>query len=284
MRHHNLPPNNLERQVQRATTHPWFEKLARFGYAAKGAVYFVIGLLATQAAIGSGGETTNTSGALREILAQPFGKFLLSLVAIGIIGYVLWRLVQTFLDPEHRGEELSAKRIVQRLGYAVSAISYGGLAATAIRLIFGLRTDGNSASPQDWTARFLAQPFGQWLVGLAGGIVVVVGLYHLYQAYKAKFMQEFKQHQMSLNERQWAKRAGQFGIAARGVVFAVIGIFLIVAAWQSNASQAKGFGEALAALERQPFGSWLLALVALGLIAYSVYALVEARYRRIVHS
>lgn len=270
--------------MQRATTHPWFEKLARFGYAAKGVVYFVVGLLATQAAIGSGGETTSTSGALREILAQPFGKFLLSLIASGIIGYVLWRLVQTFLDPEHRGEELSAKRIVQRLGYAFSAISYGGLAATAIRLIFGLRTNGNSASPQDWTARFLAQPFGQWLVGLAGGIIVVVGLYHLYQSYKAKFMQEFKQHQMSLNERKWAKRTGQFGIAARGVVFAVIGIFLIVAAWQSNASQVKGFGEALAALERQPFGSWLLALVALGLIAYSVYAVVEARYRRIVNS
>ena len=284
MKHHNSPPNNLEQQAQRAAGHPWFEKLARFGYAAKGAVYFVVGLLATQAAIGSGGETTNTSGALREILAQPFGKFLLSLVAVGIIGYMLWRLVQTVLDPEHRGEELTAKRIVQRLGYAFSAISYGGLAATAIRLIFGLSTNENSASPQDWTARFLAQPFGQWLVGLVGGIIVVVGLYHLYQAYKAKFMQEFKQHQMSLQERKWAKRVGQFGIAARGVVFGVIGIFLIVAAWQSNASQAKGFGEALAALERQPFGSWLLALVALGLIAYSLYALVEARYRRIINS
>jgi hypothetical protein len=284
MKHHNFPPN-LEQQAQRAAAHPWFEKLARFGYAAKGIVYFVVGLLATQAAIGSGGETTSTSGALQEIVAQPFGKFLLSLVAIGIMGYVLWRLVQTFLDPEHQGEELTAKRIVQRLGYAFSAVSYGSLALTAIGLIFSFgQGDSSDVSAQDWTARFLAQPFGQWLVGLAGGLTVAVGLFHLYKAYKAQFMQKFKQHQMSLNERKWAKRVGQFGIAARGFMFGVIGIFLIMAAWQSNASQAKGFGEALAALERQPFGSWLLALVALGLIAYSIYALVEARYRRIVNS
>ncbi|MBM0744811.1 DUF1206 domain-containing protein (plasmid) [Phormidium sp. CLA17] len=283
MTHHNSQPQNLHQQAQRVAAHPWVEKLARFGYAAKGTVYFVVGLLAAQTAIGSGGETTSTSGALEEIVAQPFGKVLLGLIAIGIMGYVFWRLVQTVLDPEHQGEKLSLKRVAQRLGYAVSAISYGSLVLTAIGLLFSLgEGEGNSLTTEDWTARFLSQPFGQWLVGLAGGLTVIVGLYHFYNAYQAKFMQKFKQHQMSPTEHKWTKRAGQFGMAARGFMFGLIGIFLILAAWQSKASQARGFGGVLATLEHQPFGSWLLGIVALGLIAYSIYALVEARYRHIV--
>ncbi|XHX78813.1 MAG: DUF1206 domain-containing protein [Stenomitos frigidus ULC029] len=283
MTHHNSQPQKRHQQAQRVAAHPWVEKLARVGYAAKGTVYFVVGLLAAQTAIGSGGETTSTSGALEEIVAQPFGKVLLGLIAIGLMGYVFWRLVQTVLDPEHQGEKLSLKRVAQRLGYAVSAFSYGSLALTAIGLLFSVGGgEGNSLTTEDWTARFLSQPFGQWLVGLAGGLTVIVGLYHLYNAYQAKFMQKFKQHQMSPTEHKWTKRAGQFGIAARGLMFSLIGLFLILAAWQSKAAQARGFGGVLATLEHQPFGSWLLGIVALGLISYSIYALVEARYRHIV--
>lgn len=282
MTHHHFQPQNLQQQAQRVAAHPWVEKLARFGYAAKGTVYFVVGLLAAQTAIGRGGETTSTSGALEEIVAQPFGKVFLSLIAIGIMGYVFWRLVQALLDPEHQGEKFSAKRIARRLGYAFSAISYGSLALTAIGLIFSFG-EGDSFTLEYWAARLLSQSLGQWLVGLAGGLTIVVGLYHLYNAYQAKFMQKFKQQQMSSAEQKWTKRAGQFGIAARGFMFGLIGIFLILAAWQSKASQARGFGGVLATLEHQPFGSWWLGLMALGLIAYSIYALVEARYRHIVN-
>jgi hypothetical protein len=183
MPHPNSQPQNLQQQAQQAAAHPWVEKLVRFGYAAKGTVYFVVGLLATQTAIGSGGETTSTSRTLEEIVAQPFGKVLLSLIAIGLMGYVVWRLVQTILDPEHQGEKLNVQRIAQRLGYAVSAISHGSLALTAIGLIFSFSEgDGNPLTTEDWTARFLSQPFGSWLVGLAGGLTVSMGLYHLYFA------------------------------------------------------------------------------------------------------
>lgn len=88
---------------------------------------------------------------------------------------------------------------------------------------------------------------------------------------------------MSNNEQTWAVRLGRLGIAARGIVFTVIGFFLIQAAKQSDASQAKGFGEALASLEQNPFGPWILGLVALGLISYGIYSVVEARYREILH-
>lgn len=280
MTRHNSPGNPVRQPLQQATTSPWFERLARLGFAAKGAVYFVVGLLAAQAAVGVGGQTTDSEGALQAIVTQPFGKFLLSIVALGILGYVLWRVVEAIFDPEHAGEELNAKRIAKRLGYAFSALVYAGLAFTAVKLILGTGGGGGD-STQDWTARFLAQPFGQWLVGLGGLIVVGVGLSYFYQAYTAKFQRKFKQHQMSPTEQKWAKRVGQFGIAARGIVFTIIGIFLILAAIQSDASQARGLGGALAALAQQPFGPWLLGLVALGLIAYSIYSLIEARYRQI---
>ncbi|NJR25037.1 MAG: DUF1206 domain-containing protein [Richelia sp. CSU_2_1] len=281
MNQRNSPTDSLKQPVRRATSQPWFDRLARLGYAAKGLVYFLVGFLAAQAAFGTGGRTTDSRGALTTIVTQPFGKFLLFVVTIGIIGYVLLRISQTILDPEHAGEKMDAKGISRRLGYAFSALAYSGLALTAIKLIIGAGGSSGNAT-EDWTARFLAQPFGQWLVGLAGVIVIGIGFSYLYEAYKAKFRRHLKLSQMSQAEQTWAVRLGRFGIAARGIVFAIIGIFLIQAAKQSDASQAKGFGEALAILAQQPFGPWLLGIVALGLIAYGIYSLVEARYRQIV--
>jgi Domain of Unknown Function (DUF1206) len=277
-----LPPE-IQQPIQQTASHPAFEKLARLGYAAKGIVYFVVGLLAAQAAVGVGGQTTNTSGALQEIVTQPFGKLLLSLVAIGLVGYVLWRLVQAVLDPEGSSQANGTKRIVSRIGSLISAIAYSGLAITAIKLILGTGGTGKEAS-KDWTEFFLAQPFGQWLVGLAGLIILGVGLSYFYEAYTAKFQRHLKLAQMKSTERTWTKRLGQFGIASRGVVFSIIGLFLMLAALNSDASEVKGLGEALAVLAQQPFGPWILGIVALGLIAYSIYSLIEARYRRIMHS
>lgn len=283
MPQHNSPTPEIQQSVAHAANNPWFERLARLGIAAKGVVYFVIGLLAIQAAIGAGGQATDQTGALSAIVTQPFGKFLLSIIAIGLVGYVLWRIVEAILDPEHRGEPVDAKRIVQRLGYALSGFIYAGLAATAVKLILGSGGGGGNAT-QDWTARFLSQPFGQWLVGTAGAVTIGVGFAYIYEAYKAKFRRHFKLNQMSPKEQKWATILGRFGIAARAIVFVVIGFFLIQAALHSNANEARGLGGALAALAQQPFGSWLLGLVALGLIAYSIYSLVEARYRRIVNN
>jgi Domain of Unknown Function (DUF1206) len=272
-------PENIKQPVRQAASHPWIERLARLGYAAKGLVYFVVGLLAAQAAFGSGGKTTDSSGALETIVTQPFGKFLLSIVTLGLIGYALWRLVQTILDPENSTQEMNAKRIAKRLGYAFSAIAYIGLAITAVKLIIG-SGGSNSDSVEDWTVYFLSQPFGRWLVVSAGLIVIGVGISYLYQAYKGKLRRYFKLEQMSRNEQIWAVRLGRFGIAARGIVFGIIGIFLTLAAIQSDGTQARGLGGALAVLAQQPFGSWVLGVVSFGLIAYGIYSVIEARYRR----
>ncbi len=270
--------DQLKQPVEQAAAHPWFGKLARWGYAAKGLVYLIVGLLALQGALRPGAQTPDNQGALRVIIAQPFGKFLLAIVAIGLIGYALFRLVEAILDPEHHGRSDRPKRIVKRIGYAMSAIAYTGLALTAFKLIIGSATSNNN-STQDWTARLLAQPFGQILVGLVGIIVIGVGLSYLYRAYKIRFRRHFDLQDMDSTERAWVIGLGRFGIAARGVVFALIGIFLIQAARQSDASEAKGLGETLSALAQQPFGPWLLGVVALGLAAYGFYSILEAKYR-----
>ena len=256
----------------------WVERLARFGYAAKGVVYGIVGLLAAQAAFGTGGKTTDTQGALQEIVTQPFGKVLLGIVAIGLFGYVLWQFVQAIKDPENKGTD--AKGILQRIGYGISGVIYASLALSAIRIILG-SGGGNSNSTQDWTARLLSQPFGQWLVGTVGAFIIGLGFYQFYKAFTTKFRKKLNLSQLSDTEQKWVKGISRFGMAARGIVFCVIGFFLIQAARQSDASQARGLGEALQVLAQQPYGSWILGIVALGLVAYGIYMVMQARYRRI---
>lgn len=257
----------------------WVERLARLGYIAKGIVYAIVGVLAVQAAFGIGGQTTDTKGALGTIAAQPFGTFLLVLLTIGLIGYVIWRFIQAIQDPEHKGDK--AKDWARRLGYGISGLVYASLALSAMKLIAGSGGGSSSNSTQDWTARLLSQPFGQWLVGTVGAFIIGLGFYQFYRAYKAKFRQQLKLREMSPAEETWAIRIGRFGTAARGVVFVIIGFFLIQAALHSNPKEARGLDGALQTLAQQPYGPWLLGIVALGLVAYAIHMWVQARYRRI---
>lgn len=258
---------------------PWIERLARFGYAAKGVVYLIVGLLAMPLAFGIGSKTAGTSGALQTIVTQPFGKFLLSVVAIGLIGYAIWRFTQAFIDPEDQGTD--AKGVVQRIAYALSGLSYAGLALTAVQIVVGWGGN-NSSWRQDWTARLLAQPFGQWLVGIVGVLVLGVGFSYMYQAYTAKFRERFKFAEMSNAQLKWATRLGRFGIAARGIGFGVIGLLLIQAAVQSDPDEAQGLGGALEALAQEPLSQWILGVVAVGFVAYAIHMLIVARYRQII--
>ncbi|MBD1807508.1 DUF1206 domain-containing protein [Microcoleus sp. FACHB-SPT15] len=271
--------NYLEPIANLAITNPWAERLFRFGYAAKGVVYAIVGWLAASAALGPGGRTTGTRGALRSLVNQPFGRILLGFVAIGLSGYVLWRLVQAIMDTENQGTD--AKAIIVRLSYAGNGLIYGGLAVTAVKIIFGEVDIDNGYGSIDWTALLLAQPFGQWLVGTVGALVIGLGFYEFYQAYTAKFCRKFNLNEMSDTEKTWATRIGRFGLAAKGVVYSIIGFFLIQAARQSKSKQVRGLEGALDSLARQPYGRWLLGVVSLGLIAYGVYYIVQARYRRI---
>lgn len=256
------------------------EKLVRAGYLTKGILYALIGILAVQTAWSIGGRTTGTQGALQTIARQPFGQILLILVTVGLIGYALWRFIEAIQDPEHKGTD--AQGILSRIGYAISGIIYGGLAYSAARIVIGATGGGGGGnSTADWTALLLRQPFGQWLVGGVGALVIGLGLYKFYKAYKVKFRKRLNLSELSPKAQKWAVRISRFGIAARGFVFLIIGYFLIQASVQADASEARGIDGTLQTVARQPYGKFLLSLLALGLIAYGIYMAVQSRYRRI---
>lgn len=273
--------DQAEQAARQAAANPWVERLARLGFVAKGIVYITIGALAIQAALGSGGATTDSRGAIETLGQQPFGRVLLGVLAVGLLGHALWRFVEAAVDPERSGT--AAKGLARRIGYAGIGVAYIGLALTAVQLMRGA-DDAGGDSTAGWTARLMDEPFGRVLVGLIGLGVIGVGLYQFYQAYSAKFKQKLKLGEMSGTEQQWTIRSGRFGHAARGVVFGIVGGFLVQAALQYDPQKAQGLGGALQALaERQPFGPWLLGIVAVGLVAYGVYMLISARYRRIFY-
>ncbi len=257
----------------------WIERLARFGYAAKGIVYMIVGLLAVMAAFDWGGRITGTEGAFQAIAAQPFGKLMLFLVAVGLLGYVLWQFVQAIKDPEH--QDSGAAAIGRRLAYAVSGLIYSGLAFSALKLVFGNSSGGGGGGSEEQTATLLSQPFGRWLVAAVGVASVAYGFYSFYRAYSTEFRRKLKLSEMSASTEKWITRVGRFGLTAKGIVAVIIGYFFIQAARSSDASQAGTTEGALQAIQQQPHGAWLMGIVALGLIAYGIHLEVQARYRRI---
>ncbi|MDX1420491.1 MAG: DUF1206 domain-containing protein [Rubricoccaceae bacterium] len=254
------------------------EMLARAGYAVKGVLYGLIGVLALQTALGGGGQTTGTRGAIRTVAESSFGTVLLWLVAIGLVGYALWRFVQAALDPEHKGDDTEG--VAKRLGYAGSGVVYAGLAVYTFSILLGGGGSGGGGADA-WTATLMSQPFGVWLVGIAGAITIGIGLYHLRRAWTVEFKERLKMGELDARAERWAIGVSRFGIAARAVVFVLIGVFLIVAAVQTDPQEARGLDGVLQTLRDQPFGPYLLGLVALGLVGYGIYCFVNARYRRI---
>jgi hypothetical protein len=267
--------NGSTSAATRRAADDWIETFARVGYVAKGVVYAVVGVLALQFAAGSGGSTTGTRGAIREIASGPFGQILLGLTAIGLACYAVWRLVMATLDLKDEGGDTEGT--VKRIGYAASGFVNLALAFYAAQILTG--PGGGGSSKQELTAQLMSQPFGLWLIGLIGATIIGVGAYHFYKAANATFMKRYKVSEMDHQTRKWVKRIGQWGIAARGVVFSIVGFFLIQAAMQADPSETKGLGGALDTLIQQPYGPWVLGVVAAGLVAYAVYCFSYARYR-----
>jgi hypothetical protein len=275
--------DRAEQHAERFTraARPWIERLARFGYAAKGVVYILIGSLAALGAFKGGGGSTDSRGALTQVVHQPYGRVMLCVIAAGLAGYALWRVTQALRDTEEKGT--SWKGLAVRAGYACIGVVYAGLSFSAVRLILGQGAGaGSDETTRGWTALALIFPLGRWLVALVGLGVIGFGLWQCYKAFTAKFCRKWKRHEMHEHARTVAMRAGQVGLVARGIVFGIIGLFLIQAAWRARAEEARGLGGALRALEQQPYGPYVLGAVALGFVAYGLYMFVEARYRRMI--
>lgn len=272
--------NQVEEKVKQAVREasPWITVLGRLGYAAKGIIFIIVGVLAAYSAIGAKSADDGTTSAMRHIEELPLGQFMLVAVAVGLVFHAVWRLVQAFMDTENKGSEI--KGFAARGVFAAIALIYIGLAFSAVKIVLGVKSDG--IWTQSWTAWLLALPFGAWLVGLAGAVVFAVGFYQFYQTFTAKFRENLLFGEMSETQEKWATRVGRFGFAARGVVFCIIGFFLVLAAYQANAGKVRDLAGALHAVEQQSFGAWLLGLVAAGFISYGLFMFVLAKYRRMV--
>jgi hypothetical protein len=254
------------------------EHVARAGLAARGAVYLLVGGLAVLAAIGSGGDVGGGGSALRSLLEHPFGALPLAAIGLGLVAFSAWRLLDAATDPDRHGT--SPKGLGVRAVHALSGVMNAGLAITAFSLAFGIGTGagGDDDAAQDWTRWLLTQPFGRWLVAAVGVGVIGAGLFHVWKAWRGDML---KRLSVPPARRRFALLLGRLGYAARGLVFGIIGGFLVTAALQGDSTEAKGLGGALDALREQPFGWALLGVTAAGLAAFGVFGFAQALWRRI---
>ncbi|MBU2135363.1 MAG: DUF1206 domain-containing protein [Alphaproteobacteria bacterium] len=251
----------------------------RFGYAARGFVYLSIGVIAVLAAVELVPEAEGSMGAMRAWAEWPLGYVLLWITGLGLYGFAGWRLLQSVFDADRQGREIKA--IVSRIGQAISGFVYGGLGYS----VFGaLDTLEDLAEPDDRDAeqaaaqQALSMPGGVWLIVAVGVFIMAAGLANMVKAARGNLDKNLVcEDRLS----QAAGLVGRIGYGARGLAFLVSGGMLARAGLSAQAEDAAGLGDALQALERAPFGSPLLVLVALGLIAFGLFALMEARYRRI---
>lgn len=254
-----------------------FAWLVRAGFVARGLVYGVIGALALALALGAGsGAATNQQGALALIAGAPLGGVALAALAVALLAYVVWQIGQAILGRSlERGE---AAKTTDRIGNLASGIGYLALFVIAVKVLLG---DDQQSSPHRAAAGVLGWPGGQWLVGVAGVVFVGVCVYLAYDGLTGGYIDETKTEEMSPDLRRFLDLLGRVGLVSRALVFSLIGYFLIRTAIDYDPSKAIGIDGALREVARQPYGSWLLGVVAVGLMVFAAASLAEARYRRL---
>jgi hypothetical protein len=269
-----LSPSASVRARSAASSEP-IRVLARAGLAARGVIYLLIGLVAFLVAFGLSSRQPNQEGALQLLAAKPYGLIALWLLAIGFAGYALWRLSEAAFGVT--GEGNGAGPRLRSLG---RAIVYAFFAYLTFTVISGAHSN-QTRKQQDLTAQAMHHTGGRWAVGIAGLVIVIIGLVLIIEGLRRRFMKYMQTARMSPRVRQTVEGIGVIGTVARGIVFGLVGILVMDAAITHKASESGGLDKALLTLRHQPYGQLLLVAAALGLIAFGVYGLCEARWRRV---
>lgn len=252
------------------------EWLGRAGFAARGLVYGLVGVIAVAVAVGAEKGTKGQTGALASLADSGGGKLLLAATAAGLAAYALYRLSEVIWGPAGSVDEDREK--LERVASVFRVVIYGGLAVTAVRLLDG---SGGGSSPDQGTSTAFDLPAGEALVLIAGAVMIGVGVYQGYRGVSREFLDELERSRMSEAEEHAARGFGLAGHVARGVVYALIGVFLAKAAIEHDAEETRGLDGALQELAQTDLGGPLLGVVALGLVVMGAYSVVEARYRRL---
>lgn len=257
---------------------PWIFRYARAGHLAKGLVYFVIGLLAGLPAIGINGKFTTSEGAIYTIAKQPFGFILVLLLALGLLGFSIWGLLQVIYGVQRRNGKW--KELAQRVGYGFITLIYLAFSINAFRILFHAQVKVSGHKYQELSAIILKYPFGKWIIAIIGATFIGAGIGQWIWALSGRYKKRLKCYEMSEKAYLITSIIGRIGYTARSAIFVVIGVFLIMTAWKSNPNDTKGLDGALAALIKQPFGKWILGAVAIGLMIFGFYMCMEARFKR----
>lgn len=256
---------------------PWVVRFVRVGYAAKGIIYLLIGTLAVRLALGEGGRLTDSSGVLATIVEQPFGLAMLAIVAIGILAYAGWEIAQAIFDTKRKGTK--AAGLMDRGLSVIKGGVYGTIGFEALQLITGARSSSQNAD--DYARTAMSFPLGGILLILVGAGIAIYGVTQLSMAWKSQFDDDLDQHRLRREGGAWVINIGRAGIGARGVILVLVGIALARAGFAERPSEASGMTEAMWTLFAQPYGQWLLAAVAAGLICFGFFQVLHARYARL---
>lgn len=272
---------NAGRTARRASNSRAVEVAARLGFAGRGLVYVLIGVLAVGVAFGLSGERTDRQGALRQVADAPFGTAVLVLLVIGFFGYALWRFLEAAVGGPDTEDSDGKKRAAKRLVSAGRGAIYTAIAISTLVFLTSGGSRGASGEPAPYTARVMGHTGGRWLVGIVGVVVVGIGIGMIVRGVKISFEKHLRTEQMPPGVRHVTQRVGQAGYIARGVVFGLAGVFVVKAAVDFDPAEAKGFDGTLKTIVDQAYGQWLLTLCALGLVLFGAYSFLESRYRKI---
>lgn len=265
-------------QVRRAARGKAVAAAARAGFVGRGAIYTLIGVLSLRIAFSGEDEQADRGGAIAEIAQKPFGTPLLWLLGITLAGMALWRLSEAVFGQAGPDGDKPGKRAMA----AGRALFYAFVTYSVLSYAAGDKSSGSGSSDEssrDVTAKALEWPGGQWIVGIAGAAVTAAGLWIAVRALRRRFEKHLRTAEMSRRTRHVVSFFGVFGGTARGVVFATAGGFAIAASVEHRPGRTKGIDNTLRTFADTPAGPWLLALIAIGLIAFGIFSCATARWR-----